>query len=96
MSGDLVIKQAEHYIDNKKRLAIAKAFVQGAAENIMRNLEYYNREGRGVTKELEGIRDLSSGIERKETNNVQRLMAIEGAIRNTYYQSNDKIVPSGF
>jgi CRISPR-associated protein Cas1 len=96
LSGDLVIKQAEHYIDNKKRLKIAKAFVQGAAENIMRNLEYYNREGKEVTKELEGIRDLSSGIERKETNNVQRLMAIEGAIRNTYYQSYDKIVPSGF
>jgi len=96
LSGDLVIKQAEHYIDKKKRLAIAKEFVRGAAENIMRNLEYYNREGREVTKELEGIRDLSSGIERKGTNNVQQLMAIEGAIRNTYYQSYDKIVPSGF
>jgi len=32
LSGDLVIKQAAHYIEKKKRLALAKAFVQGAAE----------------------------------------------------------------
>jgi len=96
LSGDLVIRQAAHYMEKKKRLELAKAFVQGAAENIMRNLEYYNREGRDVTRQLEGIRDLSARIAGNETNTVQRLMALEGAIRNTYYQSYDKIVPSGF
>ncbi|MBN1762228.1 MAG: type I-B CRISPR-associated endonuclease Cas1 [Methanomicrobia archaeon] len=96
LSGDLVINQARHFIEKKKRLELAKAFVQGAAENIMRNLEYYNREGRAVTKQLEEIQALSTRIDSKETNTVQRLMALEGAIRNTYYQSYDKIVPSGF
>lgn len=96
LSGDLLIKQAEHYIDTKKRLTIAREFVRGAAENIMRNLEYYHREGKEVTNELEGIQDLSGGIDKPETKNIQQLMAIEGAIRNTYYQSYDKIMPAGF
>jgi CRISPR-associated protein Cas1 len=96
LSGDLLIKQAEHYIDKRKRLEIAKEFVRGAAENIMRNLEYYDREGKDVMKELEGIQDLSEGIDKLETKNIQQLMAIEGAIRNTYYQSYDKIMPAGF
>lgn len=96
LSGDLLIKQAEHYIDARKRLTIAREFVRGAAENIMRNLEYYHREGKEVMNELEGIRDLSEGIDNPETKNIQQLMALEGAIRNTYYQSYDKIMPTGF
>jgi len=96
LSGDLVIQQAAHYIGKQKRLTLAKGFVHGAAENIMRNLEYYRREGKAVEKELDAIRDLSLGIDRAETDTVQRLMAIEGAIRSTYYQSYDKILPSAF
>ncbi len=96
LSGDLLIKQAKHYIEKNKRLGIAKEFVRGAAENIMRNLEYYNREGKGVSKEMEMIRNLISGIDAPKTNDLPQLMAIEGAIRNTYYQSYNKILPENF
>ena len=96
LSGDLLIKQAKHYMDKNKRLGIAKEFVRGAAENIMRNLEYYNREGKGVSKEMEMIRNLISGIDAPKTNGISQLMAIEGAIRSTYYQSYNKILPENF
>ena len=96
LSGDLLIKQAEHYIDKNKRLVIAKEFVRGAAENIIRNLEYYSREGKEVSKEKAMIKDLIASIDRPETDRISRLMAIEGAIRNIYYQSYDKIFPQRF
>ncbi len=96
LSGDLVIKQAEHYIDRGMRLAIAREFVRGAGENMMRNLEYYNREGKEVGKEMEMIRDLIAGINAPETNDIPKLMAIEGAIRNTYYQAFERILPENF
>jgi len=96
VSGDLVIRQAAHYLDPAKRLALAKAFVRGAAENILRNLEYYSREGKAVADELEAIRALLASIDEPGTNSVQRLMAVEGAIRSAYYQSYDKILPAAF
>jgi CRISPR-associated protein Cas1 len=96
LSGDLLIKQAQHYTAKQKRQVIAREFVRGAAENIMRNLEYYNREGKEVSKEMEMIRNLIAGIDAPKTNDIPQLMAIEGAIRNTYYKTYDKILPASF
>ena len=39
VSGTIVIKQAEHYISQEKRLYLARKFVDGAAGNIIRNLK---------------------------------------------------------
>jgi len=44
ISGDLTIKQSEHYIKNHKRLELAKLFVKGAALNILKVLSYYKIE----------------------------------------------------
>ena len=38
VSGFLLINQVEHYRSKKKRLALAREFVRGAAQNILRNL----------------------------------------------------------
>jgi len=96
ISGDLVIKQAAHYIDCEKRLEIAKEFVRGAARNMMRNLEYYNREGKDVSGAIEMINGLISSIDSHEIERTTQLMAVEGAIRNTYYQSWEEILPDRF
>ncbi|MBQ3423316.1 MAG: CRISPR-associated endonuclease Cas1, partial [Romboutsia sp.] len=44
-SGNLLINQAEHYSDKKKRLTIAQKFIDGASYNIYRHLRYYNGRG---------------------------------------------------
>src|SRR3989338_9451884 len=41
VSGDLLVKQVEHYIDNEKRLLLARKFVEGAISNIMRTISEY-------------------------------------------------------
>jgi CRISPR-associated protein Cas1 len=41
LSGFLIVKQVEHYLDLQKRLIIAKEFV-----NILANLEHYKKTGK--------------------------------------------------
>ena len=36
LSGDLVVKQSSYYLDNSKRLELAKFFVEGSAKNILK------------------------------------------------------------
>lgn len=40
-SGYMTLKQAEHYLDEEKRLIIAQELVRGASKNIRQVLKYY-------------------------------------------------------
>ena len=42
LAGQLLVNQVQHYTEYDKRLLIAKKFIQAAADNIYRNLRYYN------------------------------------------------------
>ncbi|HHW61917.1 MAG TPA: type I-B CRISPR-associated endonuclease Cas1 [Syntrophomonadaceae bacterium] len=89
-SGYMILKQAEHYMDQEKRLILAKAFVHGAADNIQEVLRYYVNRGKDINTELESIYTLSEQID--DCNNVEELMAIEGNIRDYYYQCFNSII----
>lgn len=94
LSGDLLIKQAEHYIDYNKRMELAKEFVKGAMGNILVNLRYYERANKGLKEEIKMIEERLDEIE--EAKNINQLMAIEGNARETYYQAFNKILPQAF
>ena len=90
VSGKLLIKQVENYIQPNKRIIIARAFIEAAAYNIYRNLKYYNNRGKNVQKNIEQIEFL-----RKQINlckDVPELMGIEGNIRKVYYDSWNEII----
>jgi len=95
-SGMIILKQVEHYIDNSKRLFLAKKFVQGALENIKRNLEYYNNRSSELGEELDKIETFINKIMDigNEGNDkaIEELMALEGNAREIYYQCFDKIL----
>lgn len=92
-SGFLLVQQVQHYLDSKKRLVLAKEFVSAATDNILRNLKYYkNRVEDGpaveaIIAEIEGEQHAIPGAR-----NCMELMAIEGRIRDKYYQSFNLIV----
>ncbi|MCF8411952.1 MAG: type I-B CRISPR-associated endonuclease Cas1b [Melioribacteraceae bacterium] len=90
ISGKLLVKQVENYTDSEKRLAIAKQFVFGAAQNIKKNLQYYNSRGKDMSPFIPGIDELIGKI--NSTNDVHELMGIEGNIRSTYYITWNLIV----
>lgn len=83
ISGKLLIKQSEHYLDPDRRLILAKKFVLASANNIYRNLRYYNGRGKNVHDTMLEIQHLIHQIPDVDT--VAQLMGIEGNIRKFYY-----------
>jgi len=89
-SGFMILKQAEHYSDNDKRLKLAIKFVFGSAENMKKVLQYYISRGVGLTGYAQQIEKLENKI--GELSGINELMAIEGNTREIYYQSFNQII----
>lgn len=85
VSGNLLVHQVEHYLDYRKRMTLAKAFIDGASYNIYRNLRYYNGRGKDVKTYMTEIERLRRQIPNAET--IQELMGYEGNIRKIYYSA---------
>lgn len=86
LSGDLLVKQVEHYLDPQKRLWLAKKFIEGSAGNMEKVLGYY---------------DLKNGIDEtlKELNgssNITEAMNVEARMRSEYYNQMDRVLPENF
>ena len=90
LAGQLLVKQAEHYADYDKRMIIARKFIEAAADNIYRNLRYYNGRGKYVSTYMTEINDLRKKI--PSTQRIEELMGIEGNIRKNYYAAWNIIV----
>lgn len=89
-SGYMILRQSEYYLDNKKRIMIAKKFIKGAVENQLKNLKYYNRRDKDLEKIINEIEILKTQIEKQE--NINNLMAIEGQIKQIYFQGFNEII----
>ena len=89
-SGHMILKQAEYYLDNKKRVDLAGRFTQGAIANIKRVLNYYLNREVPLSNILDSIIKLEESLARQST--TEQLMAIEGNIREHYYKAFDKIL----
>ena len=90
LAGQLLVKQVEHYSDYDKRIVIARKFIEAAADNIYRNLRYYNGRGKDVSAYMSEVDDLRRKI--PDTDSIQELMGIEGNIRKHYYAAWNVIV----
>lgn len=89
-TSELLLKQTEYYLNNYKRLKVARLFVEGAIRNILQVIRYYKNRGKELEKVEEGIVALAELT--KECSSISELMAIEGNVRNYYYQGFDKIL----
>lgn len=95
-SGTLLVHQTSHYISTQHRLALARALVDGASYNILKNLKYYGSASRG--------RDLSPFIARVEAErakialapDISGVMGLEGAMRAAYYEAWPLILSAGW
>jgi len=89
-SGFLTVRQAEHYLDPARRLALAREFVHAAADNILRNLKYYQGRQKEIDAWIDTIESLLPEIDIVAT--IPELMGCEGRIRELYYQSFPEII----
>lgn len=90
VSGHLLVRQVEHYLDQAKRLYLARQFVEGALYHVRRNLAYYQRRGR----ELDGVIALVEGAigQLAACPDIPSLMGAEGRARDAYYAAFNLIL----
>jgi len=89
-SGYMILKQAEHYLDEKKRKDIAYRFFDGSSRNISTVMKYYNNRGKHLEEGIQKIEELRLNLNRND--DINQMMAIEGNIRDIYYQYFDVIL----
>lgn len=90
LSGKLLINQVKHFTDHRKRMIIARAFIEGAAHNMLKNLKYYQNRGKDTSSFIEVITHFAHRI--ADAPDVESLMGIEGNIRINYYEAFDLII----
>lgn len=91
ISGDVVVRQALHYLDREKRIFLAYCFVESAVYHMMRNL----RERKKTEAFLNAIEDeWENG--RFNISSISELMGLEGRVRNIYYSSFNQFLPEDF
>ncbi len=92
VSGLVVLRQAEHFLDKAKRLVIAKEMIDGTLTNMIRVLRYYaNRKNTdALNKSLQTIEELYKKIPHAQS--VDELRGIEGKARNSYFDVWNEII----
>lgn len=90
VSGNLLVKQVDHYTDMEKRIKIAKEFIDAASYNIYRNLRYYNGRGKDLQMYMDDIQYLRKQLSKSQS--IQELMGYEGNIRKIYYKAWNIII----
>jgi len=93
ISGKMVLAQSSVHQDRKKRIVLARKFVEGSAFNMVKNLRYYNNRGKDLESFIATMESYMSHI--SEMTAIDELMGLEGNIRQTYYEAFNQIL-SGF
>jgi len=87
LSGELLVKQVEYYLNSEKRIYLARKIVEGSGKNIMKNLKTYSIDTDHIEKLLNSL---------EEQNQIPNIMNIEGRIRDFYYSKLDEILKDEF
>lgn len=88
LSGNVIVKQAEYYLDKDKRLEIAKEFVRGAMNGFIYNMKRYKEKV--ASEKIEKVINYENSID--EQKSIDELMGLEGNSREVYYSSFPEIV----
>ena len=92
LSGFLLVNQVKHYTSKQKRLFLARQFVRGASQNILKNIQYYNKRKEDFSEQIEFIKNLLGELD--EQNEIHDIMNVEGRIRKKYYSMFNNILSS--
>lgn len=92
-AGLVKLKQAELVLDDKRRMAVAREVVRGAAHNMIANLRYYHYRGAAsLDKILAAMQKLVEKIGPAESSEI--LMGAEGNLHEWYYSGWKHIDPA--
>ncbi|MEM4278832.1 MAG: type I-B CRISPR-associated endonuclease Cas1b [Archaeoglobaceae archaeon] len=83
ISGEVVLRQAEHHLEKEKRLYLAKAFVEGSILNMAKVAKKSGEDDTDIVSTLQSLYDAKS---------IAEIMGIEATARNAYYAKFDSIL----
>ncbi|MDI9610588.1 MAG: type I-B CRISPR-associated endonuclease Cas1b [Archaeoglobales archaeon] len=83
ISGEVVLRQAEHHLEKEKRLYLAKAFVEGSILNMAKVAKKSGEDDTDIISTLQSLYDAKS---------IAEIMGIEATARNAYYAKFDSIL----
>lgn len=89
-SGYVLLSQAQAYLDNEKRLTIAKMLIITAIRNMSVVLKYYKKKGRELAESIEDIEGKMLLL--ASSKSINEVMAYEGNIREQYYKAFNDIL----
>jgi len=87
LSGEVIVRQAEHYLDNARRLEIAKEFVKGAIHGFIYNLKRYKEVSNELFNKFETYNNSIN-----EVDSISALMGLEGNARDLYYSEFPTVI----
>jgi len=90
LSGKMILAQTSAFQSKKRRLELARKFVEGAAFNMTKNLRYYNTRGKDLDGVIEKIEQYAAMLPKAEA--VDEIMGLEGNIRQTYYEGFELVI----
>jgi len=90
LSGKMLLAQTSAYQSKKKRVELARKFVEGAAYNMTKNLKYYNNRGKDMEEQINKISQYIDAL--PQADDVTEIMGLEGNIRQIYYEGFDLII----
>ncbi|MCX7884909.1 MAG: type I-B CRISPR-associated endonuclease Cas1b [Caloramator sp.] len=93
-SGYVIINQAENYLNEEKRVYIAREIIYSASYNILKNLKHYEEKHAELEMYVKKIEDLRDKL--ITAFDVATIMGIEGNIRNIYYDAFNIITENKF
>ncbi len=99
ISGTVIVKQVEHYLNPEERLYLAKEFIISAIHNIRRLLEKKEYKGKTSKKNEHKNNEYEKEIlflkkcenEVNQASSVNEVMLIEAKARRAYYSTFEKI-----
>ncbi len=80
ISGEITVRQVEHYFDLQKRLFIAKELIYGAIHGFVYNLKRYPHIDESI---IEQLKNYNQAIDNQ--NEIASIMGVEGNAREVYY-----------
>lgn len=94
LSGKVLINQAKYYLDEEKRLQLAKEMIMAAVYNLQNNLSYYQNRG----KKLDSFTEAMAAEQQKmaDAGDIPHLMTAEGRLRSIYFQAWEEIIDENF
>src|SRR5690625_3011879 len=89
VSGFSIVNQSDHYLNKEKRQYLANKFVESAAFHMIRNIRKYQKKS-DVSHIISVMQSYYSQITDMTT--IQKVMGLEGIIRQSYYASFNLIL----